>query len=39
MRKGLYGDEQGKAFQRKENNTLCKLHEAAVCSEGAEAKA
>lgn len=39
MRKGFYGDGQGKAFQRKENNTLCKLHEAAVCLEGAEAKA
>lgn len=39
MRKGLHGDEQGKAFQRKENNTSCKLHEASVCLEGAEAKA
>lgn len=34
----MYGGEQRKAFQRKQNNTLWKLHEAAVCLEVAEAK-
>lgn len=38
MRKGMDGGEQRKAFQKKENNTLWKLHEAAVCLEVAEAK-
>lgn len=38
MRKGMDGGEQKNAFQRKENNTLWKLHETAICLEVAEAK-